>query len=156
MAEVFNFDTGLREYVINGYTIAFNPADPGFVTNFNRMLEHLSSGQDELRKTMQASKGESAIVIDAVDTYCAFGVSEFDECFGKGATRGMFEGCSPFTPQPGTNLPLWVVFCDYIADAIMTAIEVMPDEPNTEGLRVDGERSKALMNKYKVKYQTNG
>jgi hypothetical protein len=88
-----------------------------------------------------------------VDTYCSFGVAEFDACFGEGATDGLFEGCSPFAPQPGTNLPLWVVFCDYIADTIMTAIEGMPEEANTESLRVDSERSKALMNKYKVKYQ---
>lgn len=153
MAEVFNFETGLKEYVINGWAVRFNPADPGFVGNFNTMLSHLSKGQDELRETMKKSKGASDIVVEAVNEYCAFGIVEFDTCFGEGACNGIFEGCSLFAPQPDTNLPLWVIFCDYIADIIMNAIEALPDDAKTDGLRVDGARSKALMDKYKVKYQ---
>jgi hypothetical protein len=64
----------------------------------------------------------------------------------------MFGGCSPFAIQPETRLPLWVILCDYISSVIMTALEELPEETKTDKLLVSGARSKALLQKYKIKH----
>jgi hypothetical protein len=152
MAETFEFSTGLRQYDINGYRLSINPTDAGFVSAFNKMLKQLSAKQDEVAEVMRDADDDAEKVVEALDEYCEFGVAAFDTCFGEGASYGMFGGCSPFAIQPETRLPLWVILCDYISSVIMTALEELPEETKTDKLLVSGARSKALLQKYKIKH----
>lgn len=152
MAEVFNFDTGLRQYVINGHVVSFNPADAGFITDFNRLLKKLSDKQDELAEVMRNANDDTETVVKALEDYCAYGVDAFDSCFGEGASVGMFGGCSPFAVQSDTRLPLWVILCDFISNTIMTALDDLPEETKTDKLLMSGAKSKALLQKYKIRH----
>ena len=152
MATTFTFETGVREYDINGYRLKINPTDAGFVSAFNKMLKRLSTKQDELAEVMRVAGSDAERVVDALDEFCAYGITAFDTCFGEGSSTGMFGGCSPFAVQPETKLPLWVILCDYIANEIMTALDELPDEAKTNTLLVSGTKSKALLQKYKIQH----
>lgn len=149
----FSFDTGLRSYDINGYIVTFNPTDSRFITGFNKLLKKLNVKQDELAEIMRDAGDDADIVIDTLGEYGTYSVEAFDTCFGAGASDGMFGGCSPFTVQPDTRIPLWVILCDYIANEIMTALDELPEEAKTDKLLMSGAKSKALLQKYKIKAQ---
>lgn len=150
-ANVFNFDTGKRDYVINGHVVSFNPTDADFITRFNSMLKRLGVAQDRFQQEMKDAGDDSDKTTAALEGYCAKGREIFDGLFGEGASDGMFGGCSPFAVQSDTRLALWVILCDYISDVIADAILELPDEVKTDSLRANGAKSKALLAKYKIK-----
>jgi len=147
---VFNFDTGRKNYVINGYTVSFNPTDADFITRFNATLKRLGAAQERFQAEMKDAGDDADKTTAALEGYCAKGRSLFDDLFGEGASDGMFNGCSPFAIQSDTRLALWVILCDYLADMIGDAILALPDEIKTDGLRANGAKSKAILAKYKV------
>lgn len=151
MAEVFNFDTGLKEYVINGYSVFFNPVDVEFINRFNSAMKRLGAKQDALKDEMKSAGDDSERVIAALEDYCASGTELFDGLLGDGATAGVFCGCSPFAIQAETRLPLWVILADKLTDLISDALLELPDEVKTDTLLASGAKSKAILTKYKVK-----
>ena len=150
-ANVFNFDTGKRDYLINGYTVSFNPTDADFITRFNATLKRLGAAQEAFQQEMKDAGEDADKTTAALEGYCAKGRSLFDDLFGEGASDGMFNGCSPFAIQSDTRLALWVILCDYLADVIGEAILALPDEIKTDSLRANGAKSKAILAKYKIK-----
>lgn len=153
MAEaiVFNFDTGKREYVFNGYSVFFNPVDVEFINKFNGTMKRIGAKQEALKDEMQDAGADSDRVIAALEEYCKLGTELFDNLLGEGATEGVFCGCSPFAIQAETRLPLWVIVVDKIADLIGEAMLALPDEAKTSGLLASASKSKAIATKYKVK-----
>ena len=149
-ANVFNFDTGKRDYVINGFTVSFNPTDADFITKFNATLKRLGAAQERFQAEMKDAGEDADKTTAALEGYCATGRALFDDLFGEGASDGVFNGCSPFAVQADTRLALWVVLCDYLADVIGDAILELPDEIKTDSLRANGAKSKAILAKYKV------
>lgn len=149
-ATVFNFDTGRRDYVINGYTVSFNPTDADFITKFNTTLKRLGAAQEQFQQEMKNAGEDSDKTTAALEGFCSKGRTLFDDLFGVGASDGVFGGCSPFAIQSDTRLALWVILCDYLADVIGDAILELPDEVKTDSLRASGAKSKAILAKYKV------
>lgn len=150
-ANVFNFDTGKRDYLINGYIVSFNPTDADFITRFNATLKRLGAAQEKFQQEMKDAGEDSDKTTAALEGFCAKGRGLFDGLFGEGASDGMFNGCSPFAVQSDTRLALWVILCDYLADIIGSAILELPDEVKTDSLRASGAKSKAILAKYKIR-----
>lgn len=156
VADTFVFDTGVRIYEVNGYALKFNPTDDAFVCRYNGMLKRLGAKQDELGTAMKQANedGDGDKMLAILDEYRAVAIESFDALLGDGASDSVFGGCSPLAVQPDTRLPLWVIVCDYLGSVIMQAIDELPEEAKTDKLRIDGAKSRALVQKYKIKART--
>lgn len=111
MAEIISFDTGIREYDINGaFTARFNPTDENMVAKIERIMNTFDESKDELTADGNFS---------AFATLDAHMREMIDDLLGAGASDALFPNINTFAISNGLPIFMNLLFaiCDICADA---------------------------------------
>jgi len=105
MAEILSFDTGVKEFIINGVPVRFNPADPNLYSRFSDLqseVERIESDFSEKRS--QCS--DTADLLTLTTQYDKQVKSMLSEVFGGADMDAVFGGTSVISPTDGGNMAI--------------------------------------------------
>lgn len=105
MAEILSFDTGVKEFIINGVPVRFNPADPNLYSRFSDLqseVERIESDFSE--KSSQCS--DTADLLTLTTQYDKQVKSMLSEVFGGADMDAVFGGASVISPTDGGNMAI--------------------------------------------------
>ena len=105
MAEILSFDTGVKEFIINGVPVRFNPSDPNLYSRFSDLqseVERIESDFSEKRS--QCS--DTADLLTLTTQYDKQVKSMLSEVFGGADMDAVFGGASVISPTDGGNMAI--------------------------------------------------
>lgn len=152
MAEIITFDTGLKEYEINGaVTVCFNPTDSEFVERMYRAFTDLDAKQDQFREEVDNLKEDP----DGMFIYSHKRDEEMraivDDLLGEGVSDAIFvdKNGRPFNTYSLANgLPVWMNLMLVIAELVQKAYELEHKASDPRLKKMSG-KYKQLTKKYK-------
>ena len=152
MAQTLTFDTGVREYDINGVaTVRFNPGDSDFAGHVFNVLRDLEERTPEFQKRVDEIEiGENGEGGEEMFAYAKERDAEMrgiiDGLFGQeGLADALFPDMSCYALSDG--VPVWINFFLAIANEISEAFgKADGQDPRTRNI---SDKSAALLEKYR-------
>lgn len=118
--ENFNFDTGIKTYLVNGTReISFNPTDSAFVERLFDAFDTLDRKQDTYKQEV-ASAADARAVFQIAKRRDAEMREIMDSIFGEGASNDLFQTMNVYALSNG--LPVWCNFILAVMDEVHTAL----------------------------------
>ena len=130
MADVISFDTGIREYDLNGvYTARFNPTDENIMLKIEQTMKSFDEAQKDV-----AGTSDFSLFINLDKSMRA----KIDDILGDGAADALFPDTNCFALADG--LPVFM-------NLLFALLDVCHDAYEAEYGKTDG-RFKAYSSKY--------
>lgn len=154
MAEKLTFDTGVKEYELNGAAkVYFNPTDTSFVERVYNAFTSLESKQEDFKKEVDSVKDDS----DKMFSYAKKRDIEMreivDELLGEGVSDAVFtdpQGRSINCYALAGGIPVWMNLMFGIAETISDAFTAEEKKKDPRLQKLSGKYAK-MAKKYKNK-----
>lgn len=149
MAKTLSFDTGVKEYEINGAaTVRFNPTDSEFVDRLYRTFTDLDARQDEFRAHVAEVEGDGAALFAYARERDQEMRASIDALLGDGVADALFPDMNCYAMADG--LPVWINLMFAIAEEIEGAYAAEQKRTDPR-MRSYNKKYEAMLKKYKGK-----
>lgn len=136
--EKLSINRGIKEFeVAEGVTVAFNPADIGFISRLFSEFEGLTEKDKEWREKLKAEKDPHKVV-ELFEEGGAMFANAIDNVLGEGVTAAFCGGVSVLAISEG--LPIWAL--------ILLEIISKCDDNITAQMQAENPKLKKYIEKY--------
>lgn len=149
MAKSLSFDTGVKEYDLNGaVTVRFNPTDAAFSERLYNAFKELDARQDEFQREVDEIGEDGGRMFAYANERDREMRGVIDGLLGEGVADALFPDMNCYALADG--LPVWINLMFAVADEIQSAFseEQKRTDPRVRGYN---KRYAAMMKKYKGK-----